>query len=93
MEAILMVCMQQATTIINIGIFHVGENRYYHSVIVSKTNSPNLSSRENLLDRIWICSHSGNYTNRSLRDLLQNNGGLEFTKMRLLRPEYAVYTS
>ena len=74
-------------------IFHVEENRYYHSVIASKTNSPNLSSRDNLLDRIWICSHSGNYTNRSLRDLVQNNGGLEFTKMRLLRPEYAVYTS
>ena len=74
-------------------IFHAGKNRYFHSVIVSKTNSPNLSSRENLMDRIWIASHTQNYTYRSLRDLLKNNGGLEFTKMRLLRPEYAVYTS
>lgn len=64
--------------------------RYYHSVIVSSTSSPSLS---NMLDRIWVCQHSGDYVNRPLRETLEDNGGISSGKMRLLRPSSTTFSS
>jgi hypothetical protein len=66
------------------------KNRYNHSVIVSSTNNPSLS---NMLDRIWVCQHSGDYVNRPLRATLEDNGGISSGKMRLMRPSSTTFSS
>ncbi len=64
--------------------------RYYHSVIVSSASNATLS---NMLNKIWICQHSGDYVNRPLSETLENNGGISSGKMRLLRPLSTAFSS
>lgn len=70
--------------------YSFSKNRYNHSVIVSSTNNPSLS---NMLDRIWVCQHSGDYVNRPLRATLEDNGGISSGKMRLMRPSSTTFSS
>ena len=70
--------------------YSFSKNRYNHSVIVSSTNNPSLS---NMLDRVWVCQHSGDYVNRPLRATLEDNGGISSGKMRLMRPSSTTFSS
>lgn len=70
--------------------YSTSSGRYYHSVIVSSTNSPSTSD---MLDRIWVCQHSGDYVNRPLRETLEANGGISSGKMRLMRPSSTTFSS
>lgn len=70
--------------------YSTSSGRYYHSVIVSSTNSPSTSD---MLDRIWVCQHSGDYVNRPLRETLEDNGGISSGKMRLMRPSSTTFSS
>lgn len=64
--------------------------RYNHSVIVTTTNSPTLS---NMLNRVWISQHSGDYVNRPLSETLDDNGGITNGRMRLMRPVSTTFDS
>ena len=70
--------------------YSFSKNRYNHSVIVSSTNSPTLS---NMLDRVWVCQHSGDYVDRPLSETLDDNGGITNGKIRLMRPNNSTFSS
>ena len=69
--------------------FHNG-SRYYHSVIVSSSTS---YSGVVALDYTFCAQHSGDYYYRKLRDVLENNGGIESGKMRLMKFKSSSFSS
>ena len=75
-------------------VYNATKGRYSHSVIVTLVNSTSLTvnNKDMWLNNILVSQHTDHLLDRSLRDLIINNGGQTACKIRLIRPKSATFS-